>query len=107
MSTTQTRAHVLPEPAAGALRRRRRRAGGPALWFAAPALAIYALVVLYPSLAGAVYAFTSWSGIGSAKWVGLDNFKTLFSDDQSFTSLKNTLELTAFIVVVQNAMACS
>ena len=30
-------------------------------------------------------------------WVGLDNFKTLFTDEQSFTSLKNTLELTAFI----------
>jgi raffinose/stachyose/melibiose transport system permease protein len=77
---------------------------GPSRWFAAPALAVYALIVLYPSLAGAVYAFTDWSGIGSAKWVGLENFKTLFSDQQSFGSLKNTLELTAFIVVVQNAI---
>jgi raffinose/stachyose/melibiose transport system permease protein len=104
MSATETRARVVSRSAAGAAPRRRRRAGGPALWFAAPALAVYALIVLYPSLAGAAYAFTNWSGIGHAKWVGLANFKTLFSDEQSFTSLKNTLELTAFIVVVQNAI---
>jgi raffinose/stachyose/melibiose transport system permease protein len=101
---TETRAEIVSVAAARPLRPRRRRAGGPVLWFAAPALAIYALIVLYPSLAGAVYAFTDWSGIGSAKWVGLDNFKTLFSDEQSFGSLENTLELTAFIVVVQNAI---
>jgi raffinose/stachyose/melibiose transport system permease protein len=104
MSTADTRARVISHPGAGALRRGRGGAGGPALWFAAPALAIYALIVLYPSLAGAFYAFTDWSGIGSAKWVGLDNFKQLFTDEQSFGSLKNTLELTAFIVIVQNAI---
>jgi raffinose/stachyose/melibiose transport system permease protein len=85
-------------------RRRFRRAGSPALWFAAPALAIYALIVIYPSLAGAVYAFTDWSGIGAAHWAGLDNFKMLFTDDQSFGSLLNTIKLTAFVVVVQNSI---
>ena len=104
MTTTETRAELLPHAAARPLPPRRGRAGGPALWFALPALAVYALIVLYPSLAGAVYAFTGWSGIGGAKWVGLDNFRTLFSDAQSFGALENTLKLTAFIVVVQNAI---
>jgi raffinose/stachyose/melibiose transport system permease protein len=85
-------------------RRRFRRASSPALWFAAPALAIYALIVIYPSLAGAVYAFTDWTGIGAAHWVGLDNFKTLFTDDQSFSSLVNTLKLTVVVVIVQNTI---
>jgi len=85
-------------------RRRLRRASSPALWFAAPALAIYALIVIYPSLAGAAYAFTDWTGIGSAHWVGLDNFKTLFTDDQSFSSLVNTLKLTVVVVIVQNTI---
>jgi len=85
-------------------RPRFRRAGSPALWFAAPALAIYGLIVIYPSLAGAVYAFTDWKGIGTAHWVGLENFKTLFTDDQSFAALVNTLELTAVVVVVQNTI---
>ena len=63
---------------------RSRRAREPAIWFALPAIVVYLVVVIYPSLAGAVYAFTDWSGIGGgANWVGLDNFKRLFTDDQS------------------------
>jgi raffinose/stachyose/melibiose transport system permease protein len=76
----------------------------PAIWFAIPALLVYGLVVVYPSLAGAAYAFTDWSGIGSSSWVGLENFKQLFTDAQSFSALKNTLKLTVFIVLVQNAV---
>ncbi len=78
--------------------------GAPAIWFAVPAMAIYAFIVLYPSLAGAFYAFTDWTGIGSFKWVGLENFKTLFSDEQSLGALRNTILLTVFIVIVQNAI---
>ena len=78
--------------------------GAPTIWFAAPAMAIYAFIVLYPSLAGAFYAFTDWTGIGSFKWVGLENFKTLFSDEQSLGALRNTILLTVFIVIVQNAI---
>ena len=36
---------------------------------------VYLVVVIYPSLAGAFYAFTDWSGVGGASFVGLDNFK--------------------------------
>jgi raffinose/stachyose/melibiose transport system permease protein len=107
VSTTHTRT-VGSAQAAGATRRRGRRrsspAGAPTIWFAAPALLVYAAIVIYPSLAGAYYAFTDWSGIGAASWIGLENFKTLFSDEQSLGSLKNTLLLTVFIVFVQNAI---
>ena len=65
---------------------------------------IYALIVLYPSLAGAYYAFTDWSGIGSAKWSAWRTSGRCSRDDQSFGSLVNTIMLTAFIVVVQNAI---
>ena len=108
MSTTAPSREVAgAAAAAGTARRRRRRSGpvgAPAIWFAVPAMAIYAFIVLYPSLAGAFYAFTDWTGIGSFNWVGLENFKTLFSDEQSLGSLRNTILLTVFIVVVQNAV---
>jgi raffinose/stachyose/melibiose transport system permease protein len=108
MSTTHPHSEVAGSAAAGATRRRPKRrsttAGAPAIWFVAPALAIYAFIVIYPSLAGAYYAFTDWSGIGASKWVGVENFKTLFSDDQSLGSLKNTILLTIFIVFVQNGI---
>ena len=85
--------------------RRSRRAREPGIWFALPAIAVYLVIVIYPSLAGAVYAFTDWSGVGGgAKFVGLDNFKQLFTDDQSLGALRNTVLLTVFIVVVQNAI---
>ena len=85
--------------------RRARRGREPAIWFALPAILVYLVVVVYPSLAGTVYAFTDWSGVGgSAKFVGLDNFKQLFTDDQSLGALRNTVLLTIFIVVVQNAV---
>jgi len=107
MSTTAPPREVAGATAAAGTARRRRRSGpvgAPAIWFAVPAMAIYAFIVLYPSLAGAFYAFTDWTGIGSFKWVGLENFKSLFSDEQSLGALRNTILLTVFIVIVQNAV---
>jgi raffinose/stachyose/melibiose transport system permease protein len=109
VSTTQSHpdAVVTSTTAAGTARRRRGRRGArlnPTIWFAVPALLIYLAIVIYPSLAGAAYAFTDWSGLGKASWVGFENFKNLFTDAQSFGALKNTLKLTVFIVVVQNAI---
>ena len=83
------------------------RRGGfltPPWWFAAPALLVYALVVLYPSLSGMVYAFTDWSGIGDRSFTGLANFRELFRDDAARGALGNTLALTVAVVVVQNGI---
>jgi raffinose/stachyose/melibiose transport system permease protein len=73
--------------------------------FAAPALVVYALVMLYPSIIGAGSAFTDWSGVGEQRsFVGLENFKELLHDDQALGALRNTLLLTIAIVVVQNGI---
>jgi len=76
----------------------------PPWWFAAPALLVYAVVVLYPSGAGIVYAFTDWTGIGDWSFVGFDNFTKLWGDDAARGSLANTLLLTIAIVLVQNGI---
>lgn len=76
----------------------------PPWWFAAPALLVYAVVVLYPSGAGVVYAFTDWTGIGDWSFIGFDNFTKLWSDEAARGSLVNTLLLTIAIVVVQNGI---
>lgn len=77
----------------------------PSWLFAAPALVVYAVVVLYPSVTGVMYAFTDWSGIGADRsFVGLANLSAIFSDDQVMGSLGNTLILTVTIVVVQNGV---
>ncbi|WP_217632527.1 carbohydrate ABC transporter permease [Ruania alba] len=61
--------------------------------------------MIYPSLSGAVYAFTDWSGLGEdLQFVGLDNFRSIFSDGQSLDALSNAILLTVMIVVVQNGV---
>ncbi|WP_433469538.1 carbohydrate ABC transporter permease [Spirillospora sp. CA-128828] len=91
-------------PAAPPRRRRRKGFLTPPWWFAAPALLVYALIVLYPSLSGVVYAFTDWNGIGDRSFNGVDNFQRLLDDDAARGSLVNTLLLTVAIVVVQNGI---
>ncbi len=82
-----------------------RRSLTPSWLFAAPALLVYVVVVLYPSAAGVVYAFTDWKGIGGDKsFVGLENFRSMLTDDQAIGSLRNTLLLTVALVVVQNGL---
>ncbi|WP_326825391.1 sugar ABC transporter permease [Streptosporangium sp. NBC_01639] len=85
--------------------RRAAAALSPPWLFAAPALLIYAAVVLYPSIVGVLYAFTDWNGIGEDKsFVGLANFKAILGDEQAMGSIGNTLLLTVTILVVQNGV---
>ncbi|WP_229867013.1 carbohydrate ABC transporter permease [Streptomyces gelaticus] len=72
--------------------------------FVVPALVVYSIVVLCPSLAGVMYAFTDWSGIGGFSFTGTENFRTLFDDGRALESVTNTLLLTIAVVVVQNGI---
>lgn len=87
----------------------RRRAGKSwrgvriPFWFVLPALVAYAFVTLWPSLRGAVYAFTDWDGISSTfNFVGLRNFAKIFADPLALAGLGNTLVLAATIMILQN-----
>jgi raffinose/stachyose/melibiose transport system permease protein len=93
-------------PVTARLSARRRRAGflTPPWWFVVPALLVYAVVVLYPSITGVAYAFTDWSGIGGKSFNGLANFRALFGDERAMGALRNTLLLTVAIVIVQNGV---
>ena len=83
--------------------RGRARRLSPSVLFALPALAVYLLVIIYPSLSGALFAFTDWSGLGEERsFVGLDNIRRVFTNPQSAGALRNAVLLAVFIVVVQN-----
>lgn len=84
--------------------RPRRDLTAPPWWFVVPAVLVYAVVVLGPGLAGVAYAFTDWSGIGDAAFVGLRNFRELLDDRRTLDSVVNTLLLTVAVVVVQNGI---
>ncbi|GAB3611687.1 sugar ABC transporter permease [Humibacter ginsengisoli] len=74
-------------------------------WFAVPCLVFFVAMVAYPTVQGVLYAFTDWSGLGSAiHFNGIDNFVGLFKDPQTTGALVNTLVMAAAITIAQNVI---
>ncbi|HET6741075.1 MAG TPA: sugar ABC transporter permease [Kribbella sp.] len=60
--------------------------------FISPAIIGLLLFVVYPMVTSLYHSFTEWNGLTPAKWVGLENYKFLFTDDPTFwPSLKVTV----------------
>lgn len=67
-----------------------------------PTLFIVALFTVYPLLDGLRMAFTNQNVLrDSYKYVGLDNFVRLLSDDVFWTSLRHSVVLTVVVVLLQ------
>lgn len=59
-----------------------------------PALLIYAVFVLFPSVQSLLYSFTDWEGIGSKTFIGIANYIKIFSAEEwpkVWHALKNNL----------------
>ncbi|GAB4013849.1 carbohydrate ABC transporter permease [Nocardioides ultimimeridianus] len=105
MSTT-----LLP---AGDRRQERVRFGGrlgeriAAAGLVSPALFLLILFLVIPVVLAFSLAFTNARLVSPrpAHWVGLENFRTLFSDPVFLKSLRNTLVFTVIVVPVQAALA--
>src|SRR5262245_35351931 len=70
------------------LRRREARAG---LLFVLPWIISLLLFTLYPLIATGFLSFTDYTMLAAPTWVGLDNYATLFANDQSFrTAVSNS-----------------
>jgi len=82
----------------------RRRRALLAWLFMLPLVAVNALVVLGPSLSAVYYSFTDWSGIGAAKWIGLDNYVELLGDAEFRSALWHNIQWTIFFLVVPMTM---
>lgn len=70
-------------------------------YFAAGALLIYTALYVVPGLIGIGYSFTDWSSYSKEiHFVGLDNFKLIFSPDENYTKyISNTLLFTVVTTV--------
>ncbi|MEM1875151.1 MAG: sugar ABC transporter permease [Candidatus Hadarchaeales archaeon] len=72
-----------------------------ALFFLAPAFFLYAIFVIYPTLDLFRFSFTSWDGVAPTKqWVGVANYRELFSDKIFWQSFKNTLVWTTIVLFI-------
>ena len=63
-------------------------------YFALGALVIYTVLYVLPGIIGIGYSFTDWSSYSTElHFVGLKNFKTIFSADENYLKfIGNTLE---------------
>jgi raffinose/stachyose/melibiose transport system permease protein len=52
-----------------------------------PALIFYVAFAIIPLFIALYYSFTSWNGLAPAVWIGLGNWRALFSDHVTLTSL--------------------
>jgi raffinose/stachyose/melibiose transport system permease protein len=71
------------------------------LSFLVPALALYLIFAVLPTLSVVRYSFYDWDGINPVKtWVGLKNYARLLSDPVFWEAFENTFLWSAIIVVI-------
>lgn len=72
---------------------------------AVPALLIYVIFFIYPSLSGFYYALTTWSAKSvTYKFVGLEQIKDVLSNPVTLTALKNSFIFAFCTMVVENVL---
>jgi raffinose/stachyose/melibiose transport system permease protein len=69
-----------------------------------PLIVVNALVIVVPSAEAIYYAFTDWDGYGSAKFVGLNNFRTMFTSGAFWQACLHNVLWTMFFLIVPMAM---
>lgn len=72
--------------------------------FVAPIVLFFVVFVGYPFLRSFYLSLTSWSGLGSAQFVGLRNFQVMADDPAFWKSLGNTFLFTGVTTVLQTAL---
>jgi len=63
----------------------------------APLMLLLLVFILYPVLSNLYYGLTRWKGMGSAVFIGLENYSVMIGDEKFWISLKNTGILILFI----------
>ncbi|WP_080838981.1 carbohydrate ABC transporter permease [Cohnella massiliensis] len=69
-------------------------------------LGLYLVFFIVPGLMGFYYSFTDWNSYSSEiNFIGVDNFKKLFSADENYMSfVYNTLKFTFFTVILKTVL---
>lgn len=98
-----------PAPPSAVAVRRRRRPVLPRIAhfasFGAPGVLVYLCFVMAPILISFGYSLTNYNPFNPpVKFVGLGNYRLLFTDAQFLTALKVTTILTLVVVIVPNVL---
>lgn len=73
--------------------------------FMAPWVIGFLAFSLYPILATIYYSFTQYNLFDAPKWIGLENYAVLFSSEEFYVSMYNTIYIIVFGVGLQLFMA--
>ncbi|MGW3793289.1 carbohydrate ABC transporter permease, partial [Micromonospora arida] len=79
-------------------------AAGTGWLYVLPALVMYAVFVLRPLVLTLQYSLYDWNGIGVARWVGLDNYLTVFTDSDLLKIIGNAIVLIVFFSFIPVAL---
>ncbi|WIB66822.1 sugar ABC transporter permease [Curtobacterium sp. MCBD17_035] len=72
----------------------------------APALVLFAVFMVWPTISVFRMSLFTWSGFSpTAQFVGLQNFEALFQDQQFIRAFENTVALLVVVTVVTMGMA--
>ncbi|PST45800.1 ABC transporter permease [Bifidobacterium callitrichos] len=104
MSESIAAARSLPPLNERAYRKRRRMKGLrddlTSFWFLLPILAVFVVLFLVPLVQTLIFSFTDFNGYSmDMNWVGLDNYRKVFSDSSTLQGLGFTI-LYAIVVMV-------
>lgn len=73
-------------------------------WFMVPAMAIFTVFFLIPTVISLFFSLTVWN-FDSFTFCGLDNFKTFFSDESLYSSIINTMIYAILTCVLKLVIA--
>jgi multiple sugar transport system permease protein len=68
----------------------------PALGLLGPNIAMYSVFILIPIVLAIALSFTSWGLVGAPHFIGLGNYRAMFSDPMVWSSIKTTLLFLLF-----------
>jgi alpha-1,4-digalacturonate transport system permease protein len=68
-------------------------------------LLLFLTFFVWPAIIGLAYSFTSYTGVGDAPWVGLENYQELVGDSDFYAALLRTLIYTACVVPLMFVMS--
>ena len=74
--------------------------------FLLPAVILFALFLIYPIFRSIYYSLFNWNGLGPAtKFIGLNNFKTILTDQVFLKAIDDCLIIVVFSLAVQLPLA--
>lgn len=73
--------------------------------FVLPVVALFFIFTLYPFAGSFYYAFTRWDGFTDPTFIGLGNFKRLFSGGSFLISFRNTILFALSGLLISNVLS--